>query len=154
MTSLTRVFSSVVLLGLAAAPVGSQPAAKKQLIAHRGASGYAPEHTLDAYRLAMTQGADFVEQDLAVTKDGELVCIHDLTLERTTNVEDVFPDRSVPDPAGGPNKRWLVARLHAGRDQAARRRVVVRPEVRRRPRPDVPGSDRSRRAARPVSIPS
>jgi glycerophosphoryl diester phosphodiesterase len=109
MTSLTRVFSSVVLLGLAAAPVGSQPPAKKQLIAHRGASGYAPEHTLDAYRLAMTQGADFVEQDLAVTKDGELVCIHDLTLERTTNVEDVFPDRSVPDPAGGPNKRWLVA---------------------------------------------
>jgi len=79
------------------------------VIAHRGASGYAPEHTLDAYRLAMTQGADFVEQDLAVTKDGELVCIHDLTLERTTNVEDVFPDRSVPDPAGGPNKRWLVA---------------------------------------------
>ena len=74
-------------------PPGSQPRAKKQLIAHRGASGYAPEHTLDAYRLAMTQGADFVEQDLAVTKDGELVCIHDLTLERTTNVEDVFPDR-------------------------------------------------------------
>jgi len=108
MTSLTRVLASVVLLGLAAAPAGSQPSAKKQLIAHRGASAYAPEHTLDAYRLAITQGADFVEQDLAVTKDGELVCIHDLTLERTTNVEEVFPDRSVPDPAGGPNKRWLV----------------------------------------------
>src|SRR5919107_461798 len=75
---------------------------KKRLVAHRGASAYAPEHTLEAYRLATEQGADFVEQDLAVTKDGVLVCIHDLTLERTTNVEEVFPDRAVADPAGGP----------------------------------------------------
>jgi glycerophosphoryl diester phosphodiesterase len=96
------------MLGLAAASAHAQTVAKKQLIAHRGASGYAPEHTLEAYRLALTQGADFVEQDLAVTKDGVLVCIHDLTLERTTNVEEVFPDRAVTDPAGGPNKRWLV----------------------------------------------
>ncbi len=47
----------------------------------------------EAYRLALTQGADFVEQDLQITKDGVLVCLHDLTLERTTNVEEVFPDR-------------------------------------------------------------
>jgi glycerophosphoryl diester phosphodiesterase len=87
-----------------------QAPARKQLIAHRGASGYAPEHTLDAYRLAVTQGADFVEQDLAVTKDGVLVCIHDLTLERTTDVEEVFPDRSVAAPAGAAAaRRWLVA---------------------------------------------
>ena len=69
----------------------------KQLVAHRGASAYAPEHTLEAYRLALAQKADFVEQDLAVTKDGVLVCLHDLTLERTTNVEEVFPDRFVED---------------------------------------------------------
>lgn len=62
-------------------------------VAHRGASSYAPEHTLDAYRLAISQGADYVEQDLQVTKDGVLVCLHDLTLERTTNVKEVFPDR-------------------------------------------------------------
>src|SRR5262245_14811248 len=43
---------------------------KKILIAHRGASGYAPEHTAEAYRLAIEQGADFVEQDLQITKDG------------------------------------------------------------------------------------
>jgi glycerophosphoryl diester phosphodiesterase len=67
--------------------------AKKILVAHRGASAYAPEHTLEAYRLAIEQGADYVEQDLQVTKDGALVCLHDLTLERTTNVEDLFPDR-------------------------------------------------------------
>lgn len=66
---------------------------RKTLVAHRGASAYAPEHTLQAYQLALKQGADFVEQDLQVTKDGMLVCLHDLTLERTTNVEDVFPDR-------------------------------------------------------------
>src|SRR5687768_8208244 len=85
------------------------PAAKKQLVAHRGASAYAPEHTLEAYRLALEQGADFVEQDLAVTKDGVLVCIHDLTLERTTNVEEVFPDRFVEDKRGGTSLRsWRV----------------------------------------------
>ena len=66
----------------------------KTVIAHRGASAYAPEHTAAAYTLAIEQRADYVEQDLQVTKDGQLVCLHDLTLERTTNVKDVFPGRS------------------------------------------------------------
>lgn len=103
-------------------PQQSPAPAGKQLIAHRGASAYAPEHTIAAYKLAIEQRADFVEQDLAVTKDGVLVCIHDLTLERTTNVEDVFPDRysrqvdppgsgpaspAAPGTAAGP-RRWLV----------------------------------------------
>jgi glycerophosphoryl diester phosphodiesterase len=84
-------------------------AEKKQLVAHRGASAYAPEHTLEAYRLALQQGADFVEQDLAVSKDNVLLCIHDLTLERTTNVEELFPDRFVEDTTGAaPVKRWPV----------------------------------------------
>ena len=83
--------------------------AAKQLVAHRGASAYAPEHTIDAYKLALDQKADFVEQDLAVTKDGVLVCIHDLTLERTTNVEEVYPTRFVEDKTGtAPVKRWYV----------------------------------------------
>jgi len=81
----------------------------KVLIAHRGASAYAPEHSAEAYRLAIAQGADFVEQDLAVTKDGVLVSIHDLTLERTTDVEEVFPDRFVEDRSGpAPARRWYV----------------------------------------------
>jgi glycerophosphoryl diester phosphodiesterase len=85
------------------------PPAKKKLFAHRGASAYAPEHTLEAYRLALEQGADYVEQDLAVTKDGVLVCIHDLTLERTTNVEEVFPDRAVAEGSGAAAVRgWRV----------------------------------------------
>jgi glycerophosphoryl diester phosphodiesterase len=79
---------------------------KKLLVAHRGASAYAPEHTVAAYRLALEQGADFVEQDLGVTKDGALVCLHDPTLERTTDVEQVFPDRFREE---GGTKRWYIA---------------------------------------------
>ena len=95
---------------LAAVALRAQPAApKKALVAHRGASAYAPEHSADAYKLAMAQGADFVEQDLAVTKDGVLVSIHDLTLERTTDVEEVFPTRFVEEKAGEKVlRRWPV----------------------------------------------
>ena len=82
-------------------------AAAKRLVAHRGASAYAPEHTLASYRLALQQKADFVEQDLAVTKDLVLICLHDESLERTTNIEEVFPDRAVVDPATG-KKQWLA----------------------------------------------
>ena len=50
-----------------------------------------------------------MEQDLAVTKDGVLVCIHDLTLERTTNVAEVFPTRFSEDTGGdAPGRRWFV----------------------------------------------
>lgn len=86
-----------------------QPA-PKTVVAHRGASAYAPEHTLAAYRLAIEQGADYVEQDLAVTRDGVLICLHDDSLERTTNVEELFPDRGVLDPATG-RRRWLAVEL-------------------------------------------
>ena len=82
---------------------------KKLNVAHRGASGYRPEHTLASYRLAIEMGADFVEQDLAVTKDNVLICLHDPTLERTTNVEEVFPDRSTMVTWEGKTARsWLA----------------------------------------------
>ena len=90
------------------------PYKKKTLIAHRGASGYAPEHTIAAYKLAIEQGADFVEPDLQITKDSVLICMHDLTLERTTNVKEVFPDRfretKTDDAPNAPaSKHWLVS---------------------------------------------
>lgn len=53
------------------------------VIAHRGASAYAPEHTFAAYDLAIEQGADYIEQDLQMTADGVLVVLHDDTLDRT-----------------------------------------------------------------------
>ena len=89
--------------------VPSAQPARKQVVAHRGASAYAPEHTLAAYRLALEQGADFVEQDLAVTRDGVLICLHDASLERTTNVEQLFPTRSVEAVIDGrQRKAWLA----------------------------------------------
>jgi glycerophosphoryl diester phosphodiesterase len=97
-------------VGVVIASVAVQAAdPPKKLIAHRGASGYAPEHTFAAYELAMAQGADFVEPDLAVSKDGVLVCLHDDTLERTTNVAEVFPDRYSPDMKGrNGSRRWVA----------------------------------------------
>jgi glycerophosphoryl diester phosphodiesterase len=83
------------------------PRVSKVSIAHRGASAYAPEHTLAAYRLALAQNADYVEQDLAVTRDGVLICLHDDSLERTTNVEEIFPARATVDPATG-RRQWLA----------------------------------------------
>lgn len=101
---ITRIFFTLIFaLGLVL--TGSAQYKQKTLIAHRGASAYAPEHTLEAYRLALKQGADFVEQDLQITKDGVLVCLHDVTLERTTNVATVFPDRFKLE---GNVKHWNV----------------------------------------------
>jgi glycerophosphoryl diester phosphodiesterase len=56
------------------------------IIAHRGASGYRPEHTLAAYELAIEQGADFIEPDLVSTKDGVLVARHENNIEQTTDI--------------------------------------------------------------------
>lgn len=56
-----------------------------EIIAHRGASGDHPEHTLAAYEEAVAQASDGVECDIRLTADGELVCVHDATLERTTD---------------------------------------------------------------------
>ena len=52
-------------------------------VGHRGASGYAPEHTIASYDLALELGADYIEQDLQLTQDGVLVALHDETLDRT-----------------------------------------------------------------------
>ncbi|HWF84716.1 MAG TPA: glycerophosphodiester phosphodiesterase family protein [Vicinamibacterales bacterium] len=78
------------------------------VIAHRGASAYAPENTLASYELALGQGADCVELDLHPTSDGVLVCIHDASLERTTNVRDAFPTRgrTIQEPRVG--YHWFV----------------------------------------------
>ncbi len=64
------------------------------VIAHRGSSGAAPENTLAAIQLAIAQKADVIENDIQRTRDGELVIMHDTTLTRTTDVEQVFPDRA------------------------------------------------------------
>jgi len=82
------------------------PFGRPLVIAHRGASGERPEHTLGAYRLALAQAADYVEPDLRRTHDGIFICLHDASLERTTDVADraEFAGRARLDDDGVP--RW------------------------------------------------
>ena len=101
-------FLSILILGvvgfflvsaIVSPPAGGQDLAQKldipypAVIAHRGASALAPEETKAAYLVALQMGVDYLELDLQRTKDGVLIALHDDTLERTTNIAEVFPDR-------------------------------------------------------------
>ena len=67
------------------------------VIAHRGASGYLPEHTLPGKALAYAMGADYLEQDVVATRDDELVVLHDIHLDRVTDVAGRYPGRQRSD---------------------------------------------------------
>ncbi|TQF04499.1 glycerophosphodiester phosphodiesterase [Kitasatospora acidiphila] len=67
------------------APNATRTAQTVQVVAHRGSSAALPEHTLAAYRRALAEGADAVECDVRVTADGQLVCVHDRTIERVSD---------------------------------------------------------------------
>ena len=67
------------------------------IIAHRGASGYLPEHTLESKAYAHAVGAHFIEQDLVATRDDHLVVLHDIYLDQVTNVAQTFPGRHRDD---------------------------------------------------------
>jgi glycerophosphoryl diester phosphodiesterase len=86
-----RALSVVALMIASAAATAAPP--RPIVIAHRGASGHRPEHTLEAYRLAVEMGADFIEPDLVSTKDGVLIARHENEISGTTDVADRFPDR-------------------------------------------------------------
>ena len=87
---------SLATLGLIFSLAASQ-AAQPVVIAHRGASGYLPEHTLEAKALAHAMGADFLEQDLVLTKDDVPIVMHDIQLETISDVATKFPDRKRAD---------------------------------------------------------
>lgn len=72
-------------------------ATKPLIIAHRGAAGYLPEHTLAGAAMAYGMGADFIEPDVVLTKDRIPIVRHDIHLDETTNVATVFPDRRRTD---------------------------------------------------------
>lgn len=90
--------TTTALLGTAAllipAPHARAGSTQPTVIAHRGASAHAPENTLYAVDKAAELGVDWVENDVQRTKDGELVVVHDDNLRRTTDAEEVFPDRA------------------------------------------------------------
>ncbi|MDZ4376501.1 MAG: glycerophosphodiester phosphodiesterase family protein, partial [Phenylobacterium sp.] len=86
-TRRTAAFATLAAAGLAAAPAAARsPVPSPLVIAHRGASGERPEHTLMAYTLAIAQGADYIEPDLVATKDGHLVARHENEIRDTTDV--------------------------------------------------------------------
>lgn len=100
----TRAQTLALAATLISVAIGVAPAAAEPLtlngqrpivIAHRGASGYLPEHTMQGYQLAVQLGANFIEPDLFLTKDGVLVARHDRSLNATTNVVQVAAN----DPA-------------------------------------------------------
>lgn len=110
LTRIARTVGAATLAGLmlssgsamAANEPGKALAAKigvpwPAVIAHRGASFDAPEETVPAYTLARELGADYLEMDIQRTKDGVLIALHDNTLERTTNITEVYPNR-IKDP--------------------------------------------------------
>src|SRR4051812_38418796 len=86
-------FASFAILNLTLAAATAAPL----VIAHRGASGYLPEHTREAKVMAYAMGADFLEQDLVLTKDGVPIVLHDIHLDTVTDVARKFPDRRRAD---------------------------------------------------------
>ncbi len=92
-----RLLCATLLLACGCAPTGAgvsaTPAVHRVpiIIAHRGASGHRPEHTLEAYELGVRQGADYIEPDLVITRDGVLVARHEHRLDETTDVATMFP---------------------------------------------------------------
>jgi len=97
---LNRYLSRILLLSLLLVNLAGwtqNEMKEKMIIAHRGASGYLPEHTLASKALAHGMGADYIEQDLVLSKDDIPVVIHDIHLEEVTNVIEVFPERKRED---------------------------------------------------------
>lgn len=93
-TRSVTIIAIALLSPLSLLAVTARPAADKPLVlAHRGASGHLPEHTLAAYTLAWSMGADYLEPDVVLTRDGVAICAHDVNMERVTDVGERFPDR-------------------------------------------------------------
>lgn len=89
--------------------VNSRKLNQPLIIAHRGASGYRPEHTLAAYELAIEMGADVIEPDLVITRDGVLIARHENELSRTTDVATRFPNRKTTKIINGkPTLGWFA----------------------------------------------
>src|SRR5688500_2812370 len=97
---LNELLPFAILSGLLIACGGSSSSAQTSgplVIAHRGASGYLPEHTIAAKAYAHALGADYIEQDLVLSKDDVPVVLHDIHLDTVTDVAKRFTDRKRAD---------------------------------------------------------
>lgn len=93
---LRSYFVALLLLWLTFAAI-SATAATPLVVAHRGASAYLPEHTLAGKALAYAMGADYLEQDIVLSKDGAALVLHDIYLDAVSDVDQRFPDRARAD---------------------------------------------------------
>ena len=103
--TIVPTFALLILIALVGVPTagaapdkGSTTDSTVLNTGHRGASGYAPEHTIPAYDLALEQGADYIEIDLQMTADGVLVAMHDDTLDRTATAPEGVPEEYCTGP--------------------------------------------------------
>ncbi len=94
---MTRWLAALLTAAMASLTPAMSMAQGKIVIAHRGASGYLPEHSQAGKAMAHAMGADYIEQDLVMTRDNRLVVLHDLTLDQVSDVARVFPRRCRDD---------------------------------------------------------
>ena len=97
MINLSKYLVTLLLIPLLSCNMPSKDATDKIVIAHRGASGYVPEHTMESKAMAHAMNADFIEQDLVLSKDDVPIVIHDIYLEEITNVALLYPEMSRKD---------------------------------------------------------
>ncbi|PZQ47684.1 MAG: glycerophosphodiester phosphodiesterase [Phenylobacterium zucineum] len=107
-TRRTLAAASLATAAIAGGPAPAQPKRQPLVIAHRGASGERPEHTLMAYTLAVDEGCDFIEPDLVATRDGHLVVRHENEISGTTDVA------SRPEFAARKAEKVIDGEKHAG----------------------------------------
>ncbi len=88
------------------------------VVAHRGASAERPEHTLGAYELALSQGADGLECDVRLTRDGHLVCVHDRKVDRTSNGTGLVSEMSLAQLRELDYGAWHPSRADGGQSSA------------------------------------
>ncbi|MFC0186874.1 glycerophosphodiester phosphodiesterase [Fictibacillus aquaticus] len=93
----TLVAAGLISAGTSSITSAYDPSEQVQTVAHRGASGYAPENTMAAFRKGVEMKADYIEIDVQMSKDGELVVIHDTTLDRTTDGSGNVKDHTLED---------------------------------------------------------
>ena len=113
------------------------PEGRVAVIAHRGASAYAPENTLAAFALAAEMGADWFELDCTLTKDGAVIVIHDDTIDRTTGVEGVVAEMTLSELKRYDAGSWFDAKFAGERlptlgealDLAQEKRIGVYVEI-------------------------
>lgn len=109
--SIATLLAACTTMGTATGGYPTLNGVKPLVIGHRGASGYLPEHTLASYKKAIEMGADFIEPDLVVTKDGELVARHEPNITATTDVSTraEFASRKTTRKVDGVNETgWFV----------------------------------------------